>query len=195
MNYKLAVVLLLCFITQISSFCQTKKNFDLINQLIDSTVLAIQSHLNENSKIKINFNQSPDYSVFENYITSKLNKYVIPDSGATNNFNLLNYSIKEIKTEYVNTFRKNLLGSFYTERKITLSGDYLLSGDNIYKAFNYTLVDTIEVNELTQLENRNYPFTRSEIPEDNFFTSAWEPILAITVSAATVIMFFVIRSK
>ena len=76
-----------------------------------------------------------------------------------------------------------------------LSGNYFISNQSQVKDFKLTVVDTVNVENVQELENRSYPFTQGELPPEPFFSSLLEPIVAIGAAATVIILFFSVRSK
>jgi hypothetical protein len=57
------------------------------------------------------------------------------------------------------------------------------------------VTDTIWVKDINTLENESFDFTKGQIPTEPFFLSIWEPVIAIGIAAAVIILFFSIRSQ
>lgn len=51
------------------------------------------------------------------------------------------------------------------------------------------------VSDVKNLENISYPFTQAQLPAEPFLASVYEPVIAVGVTAITVILFFTVRSK
>ena len=61
--------------------------------------------------------------------------------------------------------------------------------------FEFSIIDTVKVDELKYLQSESFPFTKGKIPPEPFLSGIAEPLIAIGVAAAVVILFFSVRSK
>jgi hypothetical protein len=215
---KTLLVLFLCNNTAFL-FCQTKSNLEIFYTLIDSsTENLIQNIPAGEKKIKIILNTGNEYSVFNNRVSESINNnginvvkssYTNPNlpaeqvgpptpKGASEQPQIpeVNYTLEGTKTNYGEYFQNRLFGDFYTQREITLSGNYLLFLPVMsVHHFSYTFRDTINVDEIKNVENVSFPFTQGKQPAEPFFSSVYEPIIGIGAAALTVILFFTVRSK
>ncbi|MGA8264090.1 MAG: hypothetical protein WB779_06595 [Ignavibacteriaceae bacterium] len=178
---------------------QTKTNLQVFYNLVDSSVAKINQKITT-PDLKINFTTGNYFDVFQNQVISdflKLGKTVLSDS-ANNNSDVtrVNYTIDNANIKYGEMERDGFFGDFIMPRKIELSGSYSLS-NNIIKAekFNFTYKDTVAVDKVKVIEYPFYPFTHGEVPSEPFFSSLFEPVVAISSAALAVILFFTIRSK
>ncbi|QQS37329.1 MAG: hypothetical protein IPM56_05070 [Ignavibacteriales bacterium] len=177
---------------------QTKTNLESLYVLLDSASTHIAVELKENKdSVSISLTFGYGYEVLKNYFRSSLNskinklKFVLQEESS-----LLNVTLDEAKVEYTETFKDGFFGSFYTERVFTINGSYFLKSDqNLSDRFNFTASDTIPTSELQSAENFSYPFTTAERPSEPFFSSLFEPVVAVGATALAVILFFTIRSK
>jgi len=86
-----------------------------------------------------------------------------------------------------------LLGDFYTERNIGVSGNYFISKNQAIKNFDIVKKDTVQIKDVEEIEDNSYPFTQGDIPAETFFSSILEPVVAISAAAITIILFFSVR--
>jgi hypothetical protein len=108
----------------------------------------------------------------------------------------INYVLDQAKVKYGNIFRSGFFGSYYLPRKIEVSGNYSIKNNAfIYKEFHYNYLDTVQVDSVKTLENSSYSFTQGNVPAEPFFSSLFEPLIAIGTAAIAVFLFFTIRSK
>jgi hypothetical protein len=63
--------------------------------------------------------------------------------------------------------------------------------DNMSEQF----ADTVQVNLLKQLEDKNYPFASAKIPENQGIRTYFEPFVVMATTAGVVYLFFRLRSK
>ena len=84
------------------------------------------------------------------------------------------------------------------ERKISATASIVFKEGNEISAsqtFEKSLLDTIKINDLQQIENSLYPFTIGEKPETGAWQKWLEPGLIIGLSAGIIYMFYSFRSK
>src|SRR5690606_12045168 len=139
-----------------------------------------------------------DYSIFANQVRGKLLRngvQLVTDQNEGENFVRVNLVLDNSYVGYSEPEKDGLFGDFYTERTIKISGNYFISRNSEVKDFGFTSKDQVRVDDVDELENRSYPFTQGDLPPEPFFSTLWEPIVAIGAAAVTVILFFTVRSK
>jgi hypothetical protein len=181
------------------TFAQTKTNLEVFYSLVDSSVAKINQNVNSKN-LKINFSTGAFYRLFQNQVIAdfvRLGRTVLSDSTKTlPDFETVNYSMDNANVKYGDMERNGLLGDFVMQRKIDLSGSYLISKETINsERFDFTYTDTVSVDDVKVIENPSFPFTQAEIPSEPFFSSLFEPAIAIGSAALAIILFFTIRSK
>jgi len=183
-----------CFLClSVTVFPQTRSNLDLFFQLADSVSSGIREDFKNDIPSAIEFVGGTEYRVFENSIIGKLNQ-----SGAStkNKEQLLRITITDASVTYSEVERGSLFGSFTVQRMVSLHGNYLIpKGTTGVKQFAYSLVEKIPYESLQSVENSSYPFTEGKIPQEPFFASLVEPVIALGTAAAAVYIFFTARSK
>jgi len=188
--------ILLCF--QTSIYSQTTSNLDKFYTLIDSASTLLLKDLGDVKKVNLELNFGIDYSVFANQIRGKLLRnevQLIGDNSDEQNFVRVNFVVDNSFVGYSEPEKDGIFGDFFTERTITLSGNYFISNKSQVKDFKLTAIDTINVEDVENVENRSYPFTRGDLPPEPFFSSLLEPIVAIGAAATVIILFFSVRSQ
>ncbi|MDR3611909.1 MAG: hypothetical protein P4L27_15165 [Ignavibacteriaceae bacterium] len=199
--FSLPVLSLSLFFT--GSLCsQTKSNLDVFYALADSSVNMIAQNVTLPSlKLKVEFNNGGVYSVFNNHILEYLiSKKTIFVPEKNENVAVLSYTIEKAVTEYSDLFRNGFLGPYMVQRKLSLKGNYFITtpgkiNSNHSSEFIYYQMDSVQVDELKNLENNSFKFTNGTIPPEPFFTGLFEPVFALSTAAAAVILFFTVRSK
>ena len=179
---------------------QTKSNLEIFYTLADSAALnAVKNIPSNESNVKLDFGTGNIYSIFNNKLMEsfqKAGKIVLNgpkyDSTGTN----VSLRIDKTSVSYGELFQKNLFGDFYNERKITISGNYLLffKGMSSHN-FEFSYSDTVNTNEIKNIENIAFPYTQGKIPPEPLLTSIYEPVIGLGAAALTVILFFTVRSK
>lgn len=181
-------------------FPQIKTNIEIFYSLTDSLVNDVASGLNEDNKnITLTLNLGDSYSVFSNSIRNGLQKKgikIFPVSSESKILPEINLNLINAKVEYGESERDGWFGNYYVSRTIAIEGNYLnsLSGDGLI-SYYFKSVDSVNVDEIESLESESFPFTKGKVPGEPFFSSLWEPVIAIGVAAVTVILFFSVRSK
>lgn len=183
-----------------SAICsQTSDNLTSFNLLVDSLVNDINRQISSTETISIKTTMPDSYFSFRGRIISgfrSLGKEVLTrniDSGY-----IVDISLENAKTIYSDLFKEKLFGDFKVKRVISLTGNYNISQDGIISIsdeINYLKSDTVDYDDIKSLENNSHPFTKGEIPSEPFFSSLFEPVIAISAAALTVILFFTVRSK
>jgi hypothetical protein len=149
------------------------------------------------NKINLSLTLGNAYSIFNNQIISTLikeNKSILNSS--MRNVVKVNYVIDAAELKYGEMFRDGFLGEEMIPRTFKLRGNYLIKNNEAtVKKFEFEYADTIHVDEINDVENLSYPFTRSDVPAEPFFSNIWEPVIAIGSAAIAVYLFFSVRSK
>ena len=191
--------LLILFLLNVSICGQTKDNLEIYYSLIDSSGINIVNHLPASSKnLDLNLNLGKDYTLFQNHLESIFYKYgySIDSKNLNDNETKINYVLDKAQVKYGDIFRDGFFGSYLLPRKIEVSGNYSIKNNSfIYKEFRYNYLDTVKVDSVKTLENSSYSFTQGNVPAEPFFSSLFEPIVAIGTAAIAVFLFFTIRSK
>jgi hypothetical protein len=191
--------IIIIFFIALSSFsAQTKTNFEMIDSLLFLSTEEIAEELNKNEDYFLEFIAADDYVILKSKVIQflKLRDFNIIDTEKTQN--KLLYTIEEVKINYTDIFKDGLFGTYLVKRESHLNGSfYLINNGNIgnLNSFNHLLADTVLYSEIPQLDNIAYSFTSADLPEEPFFSSALEPVIAIGTAAVAVYLFFNIRSR
>jgi hypothetical protein len=180
---------------------QVKNNLDIFYSLADSSINKIAEHIDLPSlSLKVELHNGEVYSVFNSHILEYLisRKVKLVSDNKDSSADLM-YTIEKADTKYSDLFRKGLLGPYQTIRQLNFKGNYLFNykiGNNIHSnSFTYNYIDTINVDDIKNIENISFKFTNGTLPPEPFFTGLFEPVVALGTAAAAVILFFTIRSK
>lgn len=185
------------FITSGFIFPQVNSNLQILNSLVDSSANTIVKENNLKGKaVCLDKNLPPVFTLFSNQLSFSLNKAGVILQKDTALCIKLGYTITEAKVKYDNLFRDGFLGNYYIERNFNLTGNYLINGSKgKLTTFTIDFKDTVEYGNLKNYENPSLPFTQGEIPAEPFWSSFYEPAIAIGSAAVAVYLFFSIRSK
>ena len=183
---------------QSSANSQTISNLDQFYTLIDTATNQLIKDLEDVKKVNLELNFGVDFSVFANKVRGNLLRsgvQLIGDNSEDQNFVRVNFVVDNSFVGYSEPEKDGIFGDFFTQRTLELSGNYFISNQSQVKDFKLTVVDTVNVENVQELENRSYPFTQGELPPEPFFSSLLEPIVAIGAAATVIILFFSVRSK
>lgn len=182
----------------ISIFAQSRTNLEIINALVDSSTLVLSSQITDSIReYNIEYQTVAEYSMLNNRAENSFVRNGIAISLDKAN-NKISYSISKAGVNYSDLFKDGLLGGYLLERKIILSGEYVVeNSSSILHAdtFHYSVTDTIQFENRNFVENHSLPFTKGNVPSEPFFPSMLEPIIAITAVVVTVVLFFTVRSN
>ena len=179
--------------------CQTRDNLEIFYSLVDSSGENIIENLPGYDKdVNLNLNFGESYSLFANHLMSVFNragyKINFKDTGVGKIY--VNYVLDQAKVNYGDIFRSGFFGSYFLPREIEIYGNYSIKNNSfVYKEFHYDYIDTVKVDNVKILENSSYSFTHGNVPPEPFFSSLFEPLIAIGTAAIAVFLFFKIRSK
>ena len=198
-SVKLFITILL-IIASTKAISQPKDNLSVFYSLIDSSVTQLLNSMPAGKdEIPLKTNLPGIYSAFENPVLSSIKnhnkKIIIPFD---TNKQIIKYSIDEARTSYPETFRENIFGSLQVQRIISLKGSYsIFNNGNLLtvNSFSFINSDTVDYNQLNNLETQNLPFTQGAKPTEPLFSGFWEPLIALGTAAAVVYLFFKVRSK
>jgi hypothetical protein len=162
--------------------------------------LKIINDLPEGSnKIFLKLNLGESYSLFSNHIKSVFinnGNEIDQTFQAESNLSAINIVLEEAGVEYGELDRDGWFGDYYVPRTLFIKGNYINSfSERGFRDFYITSVDTVKVDNINKLENNSFPFTKGKIPTEPFFSSLWEPVIAISAAAIAIILFFSVRSK
>jgi len=188
----------LCILVHSSVYTQTTSNIEKFYTLVDSASNLFINDIGDVKKINLELNLGTEYSLFANKVRGKLIKRgveIVPKNSSDGNSETASFVIDNCNVNYTEPYRDGWFGDFYTNRQVSLSGNYYISSNQIVQKFNLTEVDTINIEDVERIEDRSYPFTQGELPPEPFFASLLEPVVAITAAATIIVLFFSVRSK
>lgn len=192
------IFVVIVFAFSISLNAQQKTNLNAIYELIDKSALEINSEFNSNDLKKIKYISPSEYNILEQRVLFAFSKEGISNSKVNNEKSTLNYSLNNVGVEYIEIFKDGAFGDLLLERKSFIIGSYIFEKNNQIIAsneFEFSLTDTVKVDQISKIENISLPFTHNELPAEPFFTSILEPVIAVGTAVVTVILFFSVRSK
>ena len=211
MNIKYLLLFLFLFTIRGISFSQENRSSNLseINKLIEESLIPLENKLILLGKEKLYLLSDESKSIQGDYILKILKRNlsgykILLKPGNTDFTDSIDYIIKiaqpSIKTLYKKIFDEDIIGTKKVEREITVKYDLTLEDKkNLYEVFRNKFSnrnkDSFNLDEQSVIEDRNYDFSRSAIPEENTVNHLLYPALIIISTAAAIILFFTIRSN
>jgi hypothetical protein len=190
--------LFISLLFQSSIYSQSVSNLDRFYTLVDSASSLLIKDLGDEKKVKLELNLGVDYSVFANKVRGNLLRngfQLVGENSEEQGFVRINFVVDNSFVGYTEPEKDGIFGDFFTQRTVELSGNYFISNQSDIQDFKLTVKDTINVEDVEEVENRSYPFTQGELPPEPFFSSILEPVVAIGAAAVVIILFFSVRSK
>lgn len=211
MNIRYLLFFLIFFTIRGISFCQesSSSNLSEINKLIEESIVPLENKLILLGKDRLYLLTDESSSIQGGYI-SKFIKRSFPGykmllhSGISDFSDSADYLIKiagpSIKTLYKKISVDDLIGTKKAEREITLKYELIITDKkSLSEVFRHKFSnkhnDSFNLDEKSLIEDRNYNFTRSAIPEENILNHVLYPAVIILSTAAAIILFFTIRSN
>jgi hypothetical protein len=109
------------------------------------------------------------------------------------------FGIGDLSVQYLHPRKEGMLGPTIVDRRVSVnvsaiarnetSGDVLFSDDLVE-----THIDTVEMNQITDLETPTIEVTKGNIPSEGFFSNIAEPIIVLGAIAVAVFLLFHVRS-
>lgn len=177
---------------------QSETNLEIFYKMIDSSVSNFVSKIPQTEElIELELNLGERHSIFNNKIIAKTISLGKKISEAKDEKPLnVNYVLDKTNVSYGEIFRHGFWGDYYLPRNLSLTGSYTIENSSpVFQDFDYSYSDTIRYDNIRNVEDRSFPFTKGEVPPEPFLSSLFEPIVAIGAAAVIVILFFTIRSK
>jgi len=196
-RFLLSSFLLLCAAEFING--QSQSNLTIIHNLIHKSALKADS-LNAHKKvIYLSVNTPYSLEILKPVIINSFTDigYTLKSSKSEADVEV-NYILSSVKAEYTSAFLDGFFGSTRLERNISTDYSLIITNkDGNIKSFELNEIqkDTVNLSDLSEIENQNLPFTQSKVPSQPFLTGFWEPIIAVGTLILTVILLFTIRSK
>ena len=193
----------------VSAFAQNNdsirltSNFEIYENSLKKTFYTIEDQINLLGKDKIYYFQLDAKDDVRDFCINTEKRYLNNYKILTEDTNKRDYSLilKDIvlKTEYKKV-KSNLLLGKKVKRIVNLKYDFTIksetSRDVIFlKYFTETCEDTLNYENVNEVESSGYSFTKGKMPEETLFEKILVPGIAVVASAAAIILFFVIRSK
>lgn len=176
---------LLIFLFGYSLTCASAEtNLEIISKSIDSLAHHVVSNYNV-AAVRVKSKYEPLRYKFESSLKSLDSTVSFSNSDASD-------VIIDIDSVSIVYLEKS------NERQTTVSARIysIANGKLAETIYPITITDTIETNNITDYENRNYDFTRGVmIEETSFWEDALEPIVFVGSAAVIIYLLFTVRSS
>jgi hypothetical protein len=196
---KLLISSFLFFIPILFSNAQTKSNIDIVYNLIDHSIAKADSILEGKKSINLSVTTTAPLDILKSKVFLGFSErgYSL-QSSIKDSSNSFNYTINSVSVNYSDPFSDGFFGGVGLVRKITLNGSLtILKSDGVIKPVEFaeSLTDTVNLNEISSIENKSIPFTQGQIPSEPLLSTFWEPIIVVGTLIVTVILLFTVRGK
>ncbi len=196
---KIIFISLLTFTTNLFSQ-SVVSNYEVVRSQLKAVVKnKIVPMLNKKSEYYFKYSSPAEYGVLKNTVIAALKEngisLTIENKGQNKS---LIFQLNNITMDYPKVFRENFWDSYKLERRISVSGTFLIYESNEIKSakdFNKSLTDTVEYNARRIIETPSFVFTRGRVPEEPLFTGLFQPIIAIAAILISIYLLFSVRSK
>jgi hypothetical protein len=178
---------------------QVQSNLTVIHNIIHKSATKADSIIAHKGSIYLSVSSPKSLEILKPIIIQSFADigYSLKSSSADADIEV-DYILSSAKVEYPNAFLEGFFGSTQLERNISTDCSLLITNkDKTIKSFELNEIkkDTVNLSDLSEIENQNLPFTKGKVPSQPFFTGFWEPIIAVSTLILTVILLFTIRSK
>ncbi len=183
----------------------SERNIDIFSRQLDAAFNELENQLviAGNDKLyHLRFSKESDEN---DYLLLKLKQrfgsYKLLTGNSVNNADYdIVFENTKLKTNYKDIFSSSFLSSKKVKRKIEVkyfnkiidnSTNVEIYSNNINESYE----DDFLLDNLEQVENSSYEFTKGQLPEENLLDKVLIPAVVVGASAVAIILFFVIRSK
>lgn len=180
-----------------------KTNDEIVRDLINKNIDELKNFLESDTVyVEINEENSSLRNFFNGKLRNSLDEYSLRPFNADLTYIPAKLQVRNVKVNvsYPGFGGTGVLGNKSFNRVISVSFDvsYNRLSDNsvIYtKRIEDKYSDEVDISLKQKIENSNYSFLSSNLPEDNFFNKYLIPAGLIVISAVTIVLFFAIRSN
>lgn len=178
-------------------------NLELINRAIDEVLDKFRDIVILKNRERvyniISTNDSENSQFFLSALKQKFNQFNFVYNQESDTLAIFNLSKVKLETEYLSVNQSNILGKKIVTRRVLVEADFKYSEPEIFQPETFTLTSTnkdeFALKDIELIQNRSLTFAYAELPQESFWNRILIPAALIAVSAATVILFFIIRTK
>ncbi len=186
------------FLFSFSTSAQTFDNLQFLLSLTDSSVSLIAGDLVDGKSYFLKTVNPQEYATLAERARFAFSRAGINVTNDSTSSYVISYNIEIAKIEYPDIFRDGWFGDYLIERRAELNGYYITKTNGrteTAKPFAIIKTDTITYDKIKQYELASLPFTQGDVPAEPFFSSLWEPIIAVGTVVVTVVLLFTTRTK
>lgn len=189
-------MLLVIFLFSVSTeiFSQPISNYNRIISLLDSTISDVINSSNNKAGV-FRFHSFAENAVFQGRVNHIAEKALKNTRDIDDKKDTLNLYLENIIIDYAEPYRESFLGDYLSCRKITLTGFYNYTKNEAGDVFFVSVSDPIAYSDISEVEKPDYPFTSGKKPGEPFWDSFWETAIIVTTAAASLALFFTVRSR
>lgn len=112
---------------------------------------------------------------------------------------LFEFGLRDVRIEYSNVRKEWLFGSRVVDRTIQLRlaakiVDRRVGEVKLSTEFSDSQTDTINLSDVSSVENPNIPMTKGQLPRQGFLSNFAEPLVIVGSVAVAVLLLFNVRS-
>jgi len=178
---------------------QQKSNYDLFGGLIKKSVSQIYSALGDSKKnTVVNLSVPQLLDQLKPELISAFNSKGFILKSENEKQQVLNFTLIDASVNYKNPFTDGFFGDAMVEREAVLKGTYFSESQNAVGnpvGFSFSGVDTVSMDDISNLENKAFPFTQGAVPSPPVFSSLLEPVIIVGSLVASVVLLFTVRGK
>lgn len=197
MKKSLVIFFVLVYATTLHA--QTKSNLEKFYQLIDNSVNKTSVLVKDISAVSITVTCPPSLELLKPKVLESFSKkgFIIKSEnygGAAK----VSYLLSRASVEYSEAEKDGFFGNMICERNASLNGIVSVTfTDGIIKSaeFKEHKRDTINVDEISYLEDSALAFTQGSKPEISFLSNLLEPVLVVAVLVTTIVLLFSVRGR
>ncbi len=178
-------------------------NLTILNNIVSKVSQKIADRLSPDSSASIlirpqNQQQTASWLIengmAKNLFERGISKIYIDQHDLTSSF-IIEYQIVSLGVDYLSTNKKNLIERQF---KLDLTVRVLEGSSGLVKfvhEFNEVHVDSVNIMDLGRAENKDFPFTQANLPEEHGFKKVIEPFIVISTTVVIIYLFFRLRSN
>lgn len=182
-----------------------ERNIEIFDRIVDKSFTDLENRMIIAGKDKVYQINLSDHSDSDDYLLEKLKRRfsgfnAVYETGFDSVFANVVIDDITLKTRYKNISTSKVLGDKTVDRVVTVTYNVKLIQAQtneilLSERFNESYEDSFKLDELARVESDQYSFLMAELPSEGFFSKYLLPAVLIGASAATIILFFLIRSE
>ncbi len=182
-----------------------RSNIEIIDRLIDESLVPVANRLTILGTDKLYELHSSGNDDAESYLFESLTRqyqkfrFLLGEESDSSAYKI-EISRPVIKVEYKKIYTDDLLGTKRVQRVVRVSYNLqvisIKDPSNISSInFDRSTKDSFDLDKLDLVQDRRYSFSEALLPEESDLNKILLPALIVLASAATIALFFIIRSK